>query len=302
LTSAHVTREQGSITDRIQVAHPANKSLQTKTEATMRASTVLALISVPVVGSGVQIVALVGSHQLIKVLHTHRSTDDLTDTRDEDIDRLSELLVVGVFFHVEGLHDLGEVCHHDGGTEVADEGTLRSISDVITVFELADGVFGGVEDAEFVALVDGLVVGEADEGLGGAVLPVGGVAGIGVLVLELFRVQFGDELTAVLDDVVIDVADEVLEAGEEVFEGDETVFGFDVSELSKMAVGLLVFSAVRGEDTEDITDGGEAGLEVELRRLSHVGLLAVVLDVEELGATFSLSLDDGRGLNFKDTL
>ena len=60
-----------------------------------------------------------------------------------------------------------------------------------------------------------------------------------------------------------------------------------------MATGARLLSSVRLREAEDVAHGGDDGLQVELRRLGQVGLLAVVVQVEEGRASLDLGLHDG---------
>ena len=65
--------------------HPAEEALEAKTVSTVRARAVLALVSVPVVGRGVNAFALVSGQECIVVPDTHRSADDFTDVGHQKI-------------------------------------------------------------------------------------------------------------------------------------------------------------------------------------------------------------------------
>lgn len=64
-----------------------------------------------------------------------------------------------------------------------------------------------------------------------------------------------------------------------------------------MSAGAGLLGPVGLSDTEGVTQGGYAGLQVELGGLRQVCLLAEVVEVEECGATLHLSLHQGRRSN-----
>lgn len=69
----------------------------------MLGSTVLPLVSKPVVWVSGDAFSLVAGHQLFQIANSHTSTDNLTNTRNKDIDTLSKVGSVVQRLHVEGL-------------------------------------------------------------------------------------------------------------------------------------------------------------------------------------------------------
>lgn len=61
-----------------------------------------------------------------------------------------------------------------------------------------------------------------------------------------------------------------------------------------MSAGAGLFRSVGLSDAEGVTQGGYAGLQVELGRLRQVGLLSKVVQVKERGPTLHLSLHQCR--------
>ncbi len=61
-----------------------------------------------------------------------------------------------------------------------------------------------------------------------------------------------------------------------------------------MSTGAGLLGPVRLGDTEGVTQGRYAGLQVELRGLCQVRLLAKVVEVKQCGAALHLSLHEGR--------
>ena len=74
----------------------------------------------------------IGAHELVPVVHSHTSTDNLTDTGHEDIDTLGDTAVFGVLLHVEGLDFSGEVGEEDGLVNDVGHLALGGLGDVIT--------------------------------------------------------------------------------------------------------------------------------------------------------------------------
>ena len=61
----------------------------------------------------------------------------------------------------------------------------------------------------------------------------------------------------------------------------------------KMSTRSRLFGSVGLGEAEDVSQGGNRRLQVELRRLREVGLLSEVVKLEQGGAAFHLGLDDG---------
>ena len=80
----------------------------------MGARSVLTGIEVPAVSGLLHVAALNLVEQLLVVLLTHRTTDDLSDAREQHVGALHGL-AVGVLLHVERL-DLGRIIGHDDRT------------------------------------------------------------------------------------------------------------------------------------------------------------------------------------------
>ncbi|KAI2287449.1 hypothetical protein LOZ06_006892, partial [Ophidiomyces ophidiicola] len=88
-------------------------------------------------------------------------------------------------------------------------------------------------------------------------------------------------------------ADQGLQVVEQVGEGDEVQLGLDVGVLGQVAAGERLLGAEGGADAEDVAEGGQAGLEVQLRGLGQIGGLAVVVEGEQRGAALDLGLHHG---------
>jgi len=234
-----------------------------------------ALVGVPVVWLGINTLALIGGHQLIVVVHSHTSTNNLADTGHQAVNRLGDATVFLVLLHVECLDLDGEVSQEDGAVDDVGHAALGSFSDIIT--ELV-GLVLLVGNVVFDQPVDGFRVLHAHEG-------------------ALRHLEFGVEL---LDDGgnlrvahgdLNDTAHDLFQVDEQVVEGDVVEFGFDVCVLGKMAAGEGLLGAERLLNAVDVAHGGEDSLEVELRRLSEESLLAVVVELEQGSTAFNLGLD-----------
>ena len=66
-----------------------------------------------------------------------------------------------------------------------------------------------------------------------------------------------------------------------------------------MSPSSRLFSPVRLCKAEDVAHGRDHRLQVQLRRLSQVRLLSVVVEVEKSGSSFHLGLDDGGRCDLK---
>ena len=71
--SAEISRVETDFSDVVSVQQPTEESLQTQAVPSVRTGPKLPLVSVPVVGGGVQALLLVGLHQLIQIVHPHTS-------------------------------------------------------------------------------------------------------------------------------------------------------------------------------------------------------------------------------------
>ena len=87
-------RVEADFADVVSVEEPAEEPLQTQSVAAVPAGAELALVRVPVVGLGVQPLLLVGVHQLVVVVHTHRTAHNLAHVGHQDVDRLRERGIV----------------------------------------------------------------------------------------------------------------------------------------------------------------------------------------------------------------
>ena len=94
----------------------------------------------------------------------------------------------------------------------------------------------------------------------------------------------------VLEHTVDSVRNEVFDGVQELFEVDERSFGLDVRVLGQVATSPRRLGAIRLSNAENVAESGARRLQVELRRLGQVGLLAEVVELEESRATFHLRL------------
>jgi hypothetical protein len=92
------------------------------------------------------------------------------------------------------------------------------------------------------------------------------------------------------------VADNVLDVGHKVVEVYKRELGLKMGVLAKMTTGMTVLRAETLLNAEDVAQGRETGLQVQLGALSEERWLAIVVELEEGGAAFDLGLDEaGRG-------
>merc|ERR1719427_743092 len=88
----------------VSVCEPRDESIKSKTVTSMRTCTVLPLVSVPVVRSRVKFFSFVSVHQFLKVIHPHRSSDNLPHVRHQQIDSLANPFVIWILLHVKCFH------------------------------------------------------------------------------------------------------------------------------------------------------------------------------------------------------
>ena len=198
----------------------------------------------------------------------------------EDIDGLGNAEIVGVLLHVESLDLDGEVGEKDRAVDDVSHPALGSLGDIVTEDV---GVALLVEDRGILLVepLDGLLVLHAEELLG--------LLELGVENLEVT----GSSL--VVENTVDDLGDDLLEMVEKVAELDKVYLGLDVGVLGQVATGKRLLGTERLLNAVDLAHGSKDGLEVQLGGLGKVGLLAVVVVLEEGRTTLDLGLDHGRG-------
>lgn len=82
----------------------------------------------------------------------------------------------------------------------------------------------------------------------------------------------------------------------QIVKSDERELSFEMGVLAEMATGMAVLGTETLLHAEDISQAGEASLQVQLRALGEESRLAVVVQLEEGGSAFDLGLDKaGRG-------
>jgi len=86
-----------------------------------------------------------------------------------------------------------------------------------------------------------------------------------------------------------------------LLKGEESQLGLDVGVLAQVPPGVTLLGTERLGNAEDVSEGGKAGLEVELGALSEVGLLSVVVEGEESGSSLDLGLDHARRGDLEET-
>jgi hypothetical protein len=98
---------------------------------------ILALVREPIIGRGVDSLAFVSLEQLFHIRNPHRSADDLSDARHEQVATLREGNARRfLLLHVEGLEPGGEAVQEDGRADGVRHVSLRRLCDVV-----ADGVW-----------------------------------------------------------------------------------------------------------------------------------------------------------------
>lgn len=198
----------------------------------------------------------------------------------ENIDGFGNAEIVGVLLHVEGLDLDGEVGKEDRAVDDVSHPALSSLGDIVTKDV---GVALLVEDRGILLVepLNGILVLHAEELLG--LLEVG---------VEDLEVASGG---LVVENTVDNLGDNLLKMVKKVVELDKVQFGLDVGVLGQVATGKRLLGTERLFNAVDLAHGGKDGLEVQLGGLSEVGLLAVVVVLEEGRATLDLGLDHGRG-------
>lgn len=248
----------------------------------MGESSVLSEINEEVVRSCVDTLSLETSHELIKIINTHGATGDLTDVGHENINGLGDSGIVSTLLHVEGLDLQRESGEEHGDANLVGHLSLSSLGDIVAKLELLAILVG---DVVFVEPLDSVNVGHSHEGSSRSLEA-------GVKLLDK-RASNG-----VGEDVLNGSTENLLNVLEEGLKVEETELGLNMGVLGKMSSGVRSLGSERLGDTVGVTDGGDDGLEVELRRLCEVGLLSVVVEGEKSGTTLNLGLDHAGGSDF----
>lgn len=92
---------------------------------------------------------------------------------------------------------------------------------------------------------------------------------------------------------------ELFNVFEKFVEIDESEFTFDVSVFTQVSPGVRFLCSERLLNAEDISQTRETGFEVELRGLGEVSLFSVVIESEQSGSSFDLSLNHTGRSNFE---
>mmetsp|Transcript_956 Transcript_956/g.1718 ORF Transcript_956/g.1718 Transcript_956/m.1718 type:complete len:252 (+) Transcript_956:488-1243(+) len=247
------------------VQHPAQVPLHAQSEPSMRACPVHPLVGVPVVRGGVDALALVPFQQLVLVPHPHAAADDLADARHEQVHALGEHGVLRALLHVEGLEGGGESAHEDGLADHVGHGALRELRDIVSELEVGFGVLVLVDVVLAAELNRVRVVHALERAFGRREGRVEQLQQIGVLLHHSLR----------------NIAHHVLDDVEQVLERDEGHLGLQVGELREVTPCAALLRAERGQKAEAVADGRDARLQVQLRGLGQVRLLAVVVELEQ---------------------
>ena len=120
--------------------------------------------------------------------------------------------------------------------------------------------------------------------------------------LDEVRVELLDERSRrrVGEQAVDGLADDRLDVRHKVVEREKRELGLEVRVLGEVAARVRVLGAERLLHAEDVAERGQACLEVELGGLGEERGLAVVVELEECGATFDLCLDEARWRNLEE--
>lgn len=193
--------------------------LDTKSVTSVFGGTVLSLISEPVVWFHRNSFPFVTINQFLQITNPHTSTNNLSNTRNKDINTFSVVGVILQTGHVERFKVFGEMNKHNGSVDLVGHLPLGSLGDIVTV-DVGCTVF--FVDTVFGEVLDGVSVVESHE-------------------WSLWRDKVGveglDNLSCdrVGKEVVDDIANDALEVIKQVFEGDENEFGFEMGVLGQMS-------------------------------------------------------------------
>jgi hypothetical protein len=91
-----------------------------------------------------------------------------------------------------------------------------------------------------------------------------------------------------------------LNVGHQLVKVQEGQLGLDVRVLAQVPPRVTLLGAEALRDTEDVSETGQARLEVELGALRQVRLRAVVVEREQSRSSFDLGLDHTRGSDFEE--
>eukprot|EP00754_Rhynchopus_humris_P039990 Rhum_TRINITY_DN23058_c0_g1::Rhum_TRINITY_DN23058_c0_g1_i1::g.177050::m.177050 len=309
--AAHQTGEQADVPDVVDVllllvvAQPHEEPLEAEAESTVRARAVLPLVREPVVRSRVKLLTLVRRHQLVVVVDPHRSSDDLTDARHQQVHGLGQVRLSRHLLHVERLQRGREARHEHRLADERHELTLRAVGDVLLVAEVPRVVLVALlrgVDLVLAAHGDRLRVRHALERPLRDVALLPAVRAVVGPVLHRAGVELPDLVAARRHEALEHADHNVLQTLEQVLEVDEGVLGLNVRELGQVALRLRLLRAVRRQDAEAVADHRDGGLEVQLARLRHVRRLAVEVQVEEAGPALALRLHHRRRLHLEAVL
>lgn len=276
----------GYIGRNLQSTQVGDESLETQTVTTVRAGTVLGLVSVPVVESWIDALSVESSSQLLQIVNTHGGTNDFSNTWQEQINRLGNLGVSSNLLHVESLEVDWELGQENWLVHALQDLTLSSLSNIVI---WAMWVSIRVADVVLVEVDDSLGVGHSLE----------------------WTLWNNEARVKLLDDGAEDwgrcdsfrnVDDKLLKMLEEILEADVGELGFQVSVLGQMTASMGLLGTERFLDTVNITKSRKTRLEIELRGLCKVGWLSVVVEGEKGGSSLGLSLNHSWWIDLKDVL
>jgi hypothetical protein len=96
----------------------------------------------------------------------------------------------------------------------------------------------------------------------------------------------------VLQHTINGVDNQVLNGVQQLLEGDERKFALDVRVLGQVTTCARLLGTVGLGNAEHVAQGSARGLQVQLRRLGQIGLLAEVVQLEQGRAALDLSLHE----------
>ena len=262
------------------------QALEAQSEAGVGAGAVAARVEVPphVLHRDAQLPD--ARHELVVALLAHAAADDFAYLREEHVGALHGL-AIGILLHVEGLDFLGVVGHDDGAAEVA----LHQVALVLAgqVAAPVDGEFELLAPGHgLLQYADALGVGQADE-----LRPHHAAQAVEQPLID-HLVEEGEVVHAVVQRPLHAVLYELLLQVHQLGEVGEGHLGLHHPELGQVAGRVRVFSAERGAEGVDGSQGGGCQLAFELpghgeaRRLAeevavvHYRAVLVLLQVVEV--------------------
>ena len=204
------------------------------------------------------------------------------NARHQNINRLSNPPILFILLHIESLELGGESVEENRPVNDIRHAALSSLSDVVTK-DMRVALL--VEDWGFLLVepIDRVRILHSQEGTR-------------LLKSRVKKLQKSSR-GLVGQNLINYPGNKVLNVLEEVLKLDKVELGLDVRVFGQVATGKRAFGAERLLDAVNVAEGLDRGLEVELRGLGEVGLLAVVVIFEKRRTTLDLGLHHSRGRN-----